>query len=340
MGKHGPREPWHDIHSAVRGSLHLHRIPVLHGLLFHVGNGPARQMWEHDCRRGMSRCAACVDPCGIGAFCTMFRLLPQISLKICAKIAAREPFSVYILLPMWMEGLPQSNALQGLLYYQRLTIEAMYRRVQLALDARMANSRDHGLLASDYLNFYCLGNRETLDGSQATGVPFTNDEILLAKTRRHQIYVHSKMMIVDDNVALIGTANINQRSMDGCRDSEIMMTSWQPEHLATKEAMPKGDIHAFRLHIWASITGQMDEIFRNPNSLQCVNTVNEIANKNWQAYMAAETTNMDSHLLPFPLEFERGKLRPRQGLVNGCFPDTNASVLGKKSTIFPELMLT
>ena len=268
-------------------------------------------------------------------------LLPaEITYKICEKIAAREPFAVYILLPMWMEGIPQANATQGLLYFQRLTIEAMYLKVQEALVIRNANSADNGLEVTDFLNFYCIGNRETAEGSQATGSPKTEDEILLSKTRRHQIYVHSKMMIVDDNVALIGTANINQRSMDGCRDSEIMMTSWQPEHLATKEAMPKGDIHAFRLHIWASITGQMDGIFRNPNSLQCVNTVNEIANKNWQAYMAAETTNMDSHLLPFPLEFERGELRPRQGLVNGCFPDTNASVLGKKSTIFPELMLT
>jgi len=247
---------------------------------------------------------------------------------------------VYILLPMWMEGLPQSNALQGLLYYQRLTIEAMYRRVQLALDARMANSRDHGLLASDYLNFYCLGNRETLDGSQATGVPFTNDEILLAKTRRHQIYVHSKMMIVDDNVALIGTANINQRSMDGCRDSEIMMTSWQPKHLATKEALPKGDVHAFRLHTRASNTGQMNEAFRRPNSPECVTAVNEIADRNWQKYIAAETTDMDSHLLPFPLEFEGGKIRPRTGLLEENFPDTKASVLGKHCITMPEIVLT
>jgi phospholipase D1/2 len=36
-----------------------------------------------------------------------------------------------------------------------------------------------------------------------------------------QIYVHSKMMIVDDRYALIGSANINDRSLLGARDSEL-----------------------------------------------------------------------------------------------------------------------
>ena len=106
---------------------------------------------------------------------------------------------MYILLPMWMEGIPQANATQGLLYFQRVTIEAMYRQVQVALTARMANSAEYGLKVSDYLNFYCLGTRETSAGSQATGTPATEDEILLSKTRRHQIYIHSKTMIVDDD---------------------------------------------------------------------------------------------------------------------------------------------
>lgn len=35
------------------------------------------------------------------------------------------------------------------------------------------------------------------------------------------IYVHSKMMIVDDDTVIIGSANINDRSMLGERDSEL-----------------------------------------------------------------------------------------------------------------------
>jgi len=35
------------------------------------------------------------------------------------------------------------------------------------------------------------------------------------------VYVHSKIMIIDDRLSLIGSANINDRSLLGSRDSEI-----------------------------------------------------------------------------------------------------------------------
>ena len=241
---------------------------------------------------------------------------------------------------MWMEGFPGANATQGLLYYQRVTIEAMYKQIQKALDVKMAMSSAYGLKVSDYINIYCLGTRETVNGNQATGTPFTDDEKLLSKTRRHQVYIHSKMLIVDDTYALIGTANINQRSLDGCRDSEIMMTSWQPDHLATPTSLPRGDVHAYRMHIWGSITGQFSESFRDPSLAECVKLMNKIASDNWATYTGAEQVDMTSHLLPFPLEFDGKKVKPRSGLVDGNFPDTDASVLGKKSIIMPELFLT
>lgn len=33
--------------------------------------------------------------------------------------------------------------------------------------------------------------------------------------------MHSKVMIIDDSIALIGSANINDRSLLGSRDSEV-----------------------------------------------------------------------------------------------------------------------
>lgn len=35
------------------------------------------------------------------------------------------------------------------------------------------------------------------------------------------VYIHSKLMIVDDNYVILGSANINDRSMLGKRDSEL-----------------------------------------------------------------------------------------------------------------------
>jgi phospholipase D1/2 len=35
------------------------------------------------------------------------------------------------------------------------------------------------------------------------------------------IYIHSKMMVIDDRIAMIGSANINDRSLKGTRDTEL-----------------------------------------------------------------------------------------------------------------------
>jgi len=37
------------------------------------------------------------------------------------------------------------------------------------------------------------------------------------------VYIHSKCMIVDDEYVIMGSANINDRSMLGERDSEIAL---------------------------------------------------------------------------------------------------------------------
>ncbi len=39
------------------------------------------------------------------------------------------------------------------------------------------------------------------------------------------IYIHSKLLIVDDKIAIIGSANINDRSQLGTRDSEVCLLS-------------------------------------------------------------------------------------------------------------------
>jgi phospholipase D1/2 len=45
--------------------------------------------------------------------------------------------------------------------------------------------------------------------------------VLMSKLVQEIIYVHSKLMIVDDKYVICGSANINDRSMLGDRDSEL-----------------------------------------------------------------------------------------------------------------------
>lgn len=61
------------------------------------------------------------------------------------------------------------------------------------------------------------------------------------------IYVHSKGMIVDDEYVILGSANINQRSMEGTRDTEIAMGAYQPRHTwATRHSNPRGQVSFLR----------------------------------------------------------------------------------------------
>ena len=46
-------------------------------------------------------------------------LIPmELVLKIVSKIRAKEKFRVYVVIPMWPEGVPSSSAVQEILYWQ------------------------------------------------------------------------------------------------------------------------------------------------------------------------------------------------------------------------------
>jgi phospholipase D1/2 len=273
----------------------------------------------------------------------------EITLKICAKIHAGQRFAAYILVPMWSEGIPESKAVQSILYWQYRTMESMYQRIAAAIQKKKEAAACIGdtfdAEPTDYLNFYCLGQRETAPvefqtQTSARHCVHTASE-LLSRTRRHLVYVHSKMVIVDDAVALVGSANINQRSLDGSRDSEIVLGCWQQKYLADQQDIARGDVHGFRLQCFAHIMGVLDEAFRHPSSLECVHRVNEIARTNWNTYTSDDVVR-DMHpsfVLPYPIAIDTDTGSISAATENGCFPDTNARILGSR-TILPEFLTT
>ncbi|XWS19088.1 hypothetical protein CRYUN_Cryun32bG0101200 [Craigia yunnanensis] len=150
-------------------------------------------------------------------------LIPkELSLKIVSKIEAGERFTVYVVLPMWPEGIPESASVQAILDWQKRTMDMMYRDVIQALRAKGVEEDPR-----NYLIFFCLGNREVKKSGEYehSEKPEPDTDYARAQeARRFMIYVHAKMMIVDDEYIIIGSANINQRSMDGARDSEIAIS--------------------------------------------------------------------------------------------------------------------
>ncbi|MQM09315.1 hypothetical protein Taro_042186, partial [Colocasia esculenta] len=191
---------------------------------------------------------------------------------------------------------------------QGQTMQMMYKVIGQELESM--NSNQH---PQDYLNFYCLGSLELEDTSDANNQDSEkNASALSQSSRRFMIYVHSKGMIVDDDYVILGSANINQRSLDGSRDTEIAMGAYQPHHTwAEKKRYPHGQVHGYRMSLWAEHLGIVRNCFEEPHTLECVSSVNEIAEKNWKIYMSGEMKPLQGHLLKYPVKVEaNGKVGP------------------------------
>ncbi|THU63648.1 hypothetical protein C4D60_Mb01t18030 [Musa balbisiana] len=260
-------------------------------------------------------------------------LIPmELALKIASKIKAKERFAVYVVIPMWPEGVPTTSSVQEILFWQGQTIQMMYEII--AKELKAVNFEDSH--PQDYLNFYCLGNREELskDELQSNGHSSERSPVVLAqRSRRFMIYVHAKGMIVDDEYIIMGSSNINQRSLAGSRDTEIAMGAYQPHQTwAEKERHPHGQIYGYRMSLWAEQLGSVDDRFEQPNSLECVRLVNKIADDNWCRYTAKEVSSLTGHLLKYPIKVEAdgkvGALPDQQ-----CFPDVGGKILGAPTSL-------
>ncbi|XP_054788395.1 phospholipase D alpha 1-like [Prosopis cineraria] len=266
----------------------------------------------------------------------------ELSLKIVSKIKARERFVVYIVIPMWPEGDPESASVQAILDWQRRTMEMMYIDIVEAIE-EVGSKAD----PTEYLTFFCLGNREVEKPGEYVPperpVPGSNYD-RAQKARRFMIYVHSKMMIVDDEYIIVGSANINQRSMDGGRDTEIAMGAFQPHHLTEEENRPKGQIHGFRRALWLEHLGDVDaEVLDRPESEDCVKLVNYVTQENWKLYTKETFSEADSnnfnHLLRYPVHITKsGHVTTLEGFE--FFTDTKARILGSKSDYLPPILTT
>lgn len=118
-----------------------------------------------------------------------------------------EDFRVMIVMPLKPEFGPEQwnqdsgNGLTALSYWNYATIYSGENSLFNKLKERKMPAQ----AIKSYFSLYGLRTHGSLNGNLVTEI----------------IYVHSKVMIVDDRLAIIGSANINDRSMLGGRDSEI-----------------------------------------------------------------------------------------------------------------------
>lgn len=116
-----------------------------------------------------------------------------------------------------------------------------------------------------------------------------------------QIYVHSKLMIVDDRFAILGSANINDRSMLGERDSELAVMVMDDD-VARADINGKGSnqpvrvfAHELRVKIWSKLFGiglgtraaDLKQAVDEPGSPASWKLIQKQAQKNAELYEAA-----------------------------------------------------
>ncbi|KAL2843805.1 hypothetical protein BJX68DRAFT_269980 [Aspergillus pseudodeflectus] len=89
----------------------------------------------------------------------------------------------------------------------RLIMMCQYRSICRGETSIFGRLRALGIEPEDYIQFFSLRSWGKI-GPQKQLVT-------------EQLYIHAKCMVVDDRAAIIGSANINERSMLGSRDSEV-----------------------------------------------------------------------------------------------------------------------
>eukprot|EP00879_Flechtneria_rotunda_P012466 GHRR01013018.1.p2 GENE.GHRR01013018.1~~GHRR01013018.1.p2 ORF type:complete len:342 (+),score=123.05 GHRR01013018.1:2623-3648(+) len=341
---------------------------------------------------------------------------------------------------MFPEGVPTSGSVQAILHFQTKTREMMYRRIAAAIREAGLTGKVH---PTDYLQFFCLGKRESHDtavtglqellqsspaasnkppvssvspdsisnsmkgnnssnqqngnnaaaaaagmpaGTPATATPASSEKCAkvdchsaqkdskglgssratnveanannaappqshdlgttqgrAAANRRFMIYVHSKLMIVDDEYVVIGSANINQRSLDGTRDTEICIGAFQKGHTMgdnPKGPLPAGQVAGFRKTLFKEHLGELLPELDDPSDIKCMHAIKQMAQENWEAYVGHDTAPMPhGHLMRYPVQIdEGGNAWPVPGFEE--VPDLGGKFIGAKSAVLPGVLTT
>lgn len=89
----------------------------------------------------------------------------------------------------------------------RVIMQCQYLSINHGANSIFGRLYKAGIAPDDYIQFFSLRQWGKIGPNK--------------KLVTEQLYIHSKAMIVDDRIAIIGSANINERSMKGTRDSEV-----------------------------------------------------------------------------------------------------------------------
>ncbi len=155
--------------------------------------------------------------------------------RISKSIESGDTFRVIVVVPLHPEG-PYNTPMP------RIVSLWMYRTTQAMIE--YFKKTCPGRRLEDFVSIYC---------------PMQNT-MLQDKSYLNMIYVHSKLIIADDRMAIVGSANINDRSMMGDRDSELaVILESCDDHTITMAGLPgykcSKMLTAWRTSLWREHLG-------------------------------------------------------------------------------------
>ncbi|PWF47771.1 phospholipase [Massilia glaciei] len=236
-------------------------------------------------------------------------------------IADDVPFHVYMVLPVHPEGtLDTLNimtqvhyTMQSLVFGEHSLVNGIRRAVlagemmrekkgvrmvealalvaEYSLDFLIESAKDSWM---EHLTLLNLRNWTMLKD------PETKKDRLVTE----QIYVHSKLLIADDLVAIIGSANINDRSQIGDRDSELAVIirddTSVPVQIDGRSVTPvSAKVYDLRRKLWCKLFGLTDGALLPADSLFGV-IDKPASNKTWKAIQKIAFDNALAYQNAFP----------------------------------------
>jgi phospholipase D1/2 len=195
-------------------------------------------------------------------------------------IEAREKFRVIVVLPVHPDGhYKENSSVRCIMHWQYQTII----KNRLSLLAQLKSFYPNENL-DEYIGFFSLRTKAFFGYNRAV---------------TEQIYVHSKLMIIDDRRVIVGSANINDRSMEGDRDSEICIHVTDDEKVQTlmngKPFLANRFAHTLRLALWQEHLGLHAG---HPDSAQIIDPVCDRSYSQIWFATAKENTNHYKALFP------------------------------------------
>eukprot|EP01117_Protostelium_nocturnum_P014287 TRINITY_DN5431_c0_g2_i1.p1 TRINITY_DN5431_c0_g2~~TRINITY_DN5431_c0_g2_i1.p1 ORF type:complete len:1630 (-),score=636.68 TRINITY_DN5431_c0_g2_i1:93-4982(-) len=191
--------------------------------------------------------------------------------RISRAIREQKPFHVFLVIPISPEGpFEESASVRYIMDLQWQTILRGENSIHKQLKKRFP-----GVDPESYISFYGLRSQGRIGGKLVT----------------EQIYIHAKIMIADDCRVIISSANLNDRSLNGTRDSEIgaVVEDMEPVHSKMGEnTFVKAKFATeLRTNLWMEHLGVTEEqmnLIEDPISSQSISLWKNRAESNAQNY--------------------------------------------------------